>query len=933
MKILGYINILTFLCLSSAASLAQDSTFLSGPAVHDFGIGLKERESVSAASVSVVSGDEIRSSGQQQVMKALYGRLPGLLLIQDVSSPWHSSDTPGIYVRGTGSTSGASVLVLVDGIRRDPSTVNVDEVEKVIVMKDAAVLALYGVRGADGVINIVTRRGGEDRLKINGGYDVSLMPPFRVPEMASPGRYASAYNEALMNDGLSPYWSDSDIRALSSGSSTVIPTVDWKKEMLRKFAYNHDVWASFDGSGKNMKYYLYADYHGNKGLFNGTSRNSGYSTQSEYDALKIRANLDLNITKSTFFRANLMGSLAQHSAPYEGLDLTGMYTAPSAGIPVEHDGRYVATRLFSNPVAEKMGRGYSTVFQRMLAVDLSLVQDLSVLTDGLSAHVRVAYDNSADIYDNLTRSYSWYEAYPVRDASGNISDYSYTEYGTDSELQFASGLNTQYMQTVVRAGLDYSRTFGAHDVGACFLFNRDKLRYSGANDVSVHHDYILNASWTGWGKYHLSAVMSASASAKLPSGDKFRFYPSVAASWLISGEDFLKDAHGVDLLKLRASYGLVGQDGFLSYDMDRKFSGSTIKWFSFNGTGSSAGLGEGNLPSSGVAPELDHKVNVGLDARFLGEVDFSFDFFRNRRTNIRNSLAGSISSVLGTGVGDVFTGEVLNTGFEAAVSWHRTAGIFSWNIGANVSFAKNRILHYEEENHPYAYMFRQGCAVGAFYGLESDGFYSEADFGADGRLLPSLPVNTFVQDLRPGDVKYKDLNGDRKIDSYDFKYHDKSLFPQVWYGIQLGFSVAGAGFNAVFSGAADYIVETALPSIYQPLYSGNKNVSEHYLNNCWSADRQDARYPRLTASDHKGNYLRSDLWTDKGGFFKLRELEVYYRLPVYKVGKMNMSMMKFFLRGTNLFSVDSVKIMDPEYISMGYPQLRTWTVGFTFTFK
>lgn len=931
---------LTILLLLTAVAVSKgrdipDSTGVlhADTAYIDFGVTRPVRADLSSAAVSVIDGDDIRYSGQSQVMKALYGRVPGLLLVQNVSSPWPSSDTPDIYVRGSGSTSGNAVLVLVDGIRRDPSTVNVDEVDKVVVMKDAASLALYGIRGADGVINIITKRGGKDRLRIMGGYDFSMQTPFRVPEMASAGEYAQALNSALANDGLAPYYSEHDISALKSGTSAVIPAVDWQKEILRRYGYNHDLWVSFDGSGKNMKYYVYADYNGNRGLFNNTGRNEGYSTQSVYNALKLRTNLDLDITATTKLRANVLGSIMQHTRPSAGLDLKSMYDAPSTGFPIEHDGVFTATRLFSNPVAEMTGKGYSTTFQRMLAVDLVLEQDLSVITEGLSAYARIAYDNCADIDDNLTKSYAYYETYPVYAASGDVAGYSYTEYGTDSELAFSSGLAAQFMQTVVRAGLDYDRTFGDHNVKAGFFFNRDKLRYSAANDVAVHHDYTVNALWTGWNRYQVSAVLSASASAKLPSGDKFRLYPSVAASWILSNENFLRNAQCVDHLKLRASYGLSGQDEFLSYDMDRQFNGSTAKWFSYNGTGSSAGYGEGALPSEGITPDLDHKFNIGIDAGFLGQIDFSVDYFRNRRTHIRNSLSESTSTVLGIGVGSVFSGEVLNQGAEASLLWKRSSGLFSWHIGANVSIARNKILHFEEENHPYDYMFYTGQPVGSFYGLKSDGFYSESDFGADGKLLSSLPVNTFVSDLRPGDVKYKDLNGDHKIDNYDFTYQDKPLFPQIWYGIQLGFSVAGAGFNAVFSGADDYIVETALASIYYPLYGGNKNVSEHYLENCWTAERQSARYPRLTTTDHKGNFLRSDLWTEDGGYFKLRELEIFYRFPVYRVGKMKMSEMRLFVRGTNVFSIDKVKIMDPEYISTGYPLLRSWTIGFNLTFN
>ena len=225
----------------------------------------------------------------------------------------------------------------------------------------------------------------------------------------------------------------------------------------------------------------------------------------------------------------------------------------------------------------------------------------------------------------------------------------------------------------------------------------------------------------------------------------------------------------------------------------------------------------------------------------------------------------------------------------------------------------------------------KGNSIGTFYGLVADGFYLESDFGSDGKLLSSLPDNTFAA-VQPGDVRYRDLNGDNRIDSYDYTYQLKPDIPEICYGFRLGFDYKGLGFNAWFSGAGSYTVRTTLPGVYQPLYGGDKNISRHYLESYWSSDNTSARYPRLTTQQNSNNYLESSLWTEAGHYFKLRELEIYYRLPEKLMESWKMEDIKIFLRGNNLFSVDSIGILDPEYISLGYPVARTFSIGFNIAF-
>lgn len=291
-----------------------------------------------------------------------------------------------------------------------------------------------------------------------------------------------------------------------------------------------------------------------------------------------------------------------------------------------------------------------------------------------------------------------------------------------------------------------------------------------------------------------------------------------------------------------------------------------------------------------------------------------------------------VSSVLGVGASDVFTGEVKNYGVEIALGYKQRIKDFAYHIQGTFSYAKNEIMRMEEAYHPYGYMYQTGQSIERFYGLVADGFYQESDFDNNGKLQSGVPVSTFISEVRPGDVKYKDLNEDGKIDEYDNTYQLYSNLPEIYYGFNVGAYYKNVGFNACFQGAGHFTVTTDLESIYQPLYGNDKNISNHYLKDYWTRYTPNARYPRLTTLSNNNNYRTSSLWTERGDFLKLRALEIYYKLPKQWIKNLHMNECRFFLKGMNLFSIDHIDIMDPEYVSMGYPSMRSYQIGVNVLF-
>lgn len=896
----------------------------------DVGYDEKTTKQNSSAAMNGVSSQEIEASGQLNILNSLYGLIPGLQVFQANTDPWNS--TPGLRIRGRGSFAGNNLLVLVDGIERDPSKINRKEIESVTVLKDAASLSLYGNRGADGVINFTTKRGGNHKLRIQAGYNHSIQFPFRIPEMAKAPAYALALNEALENDGLSPKYTQRDILSMSHGEKTsLLPNINWQKELLRDAGFNNEADMELDGSTKRTRYYVYTNYSSNRGLLNNTKLNKDYSTQAEVYALKVRTNLETYITPTTVARMNVLGRLLQSQQPTAGLALDAMYHTPAAAFPIKNENQWVRDQMFSNPLAEKIARGYNVMLERTLFGDLTIDQDLSLILKGLSAQFRLAYDNSAHIIDSKTKSYSYLDFIPVRDEFGNIERNLFTKYGNDTELGFGSWLSSQVMRTSVWGKIDYVTHFGKHRLDASGIFSQNYSKYLGANNSYMYRDYLANIAYNYDNRYIVNGVVSYSGSGKLVKGDKYRIYPAISAAWVLSNEEFFNKNKNIEHLKVRASFGIAGMDRNLSYDMDKQFNGGG-RGYIFVGTQWKGGLGEGALPSSIIEPERDYKTNVGVELALWKGLTMEIDGFYNRRKNIKVSATGTTSSVLGIGITDLCTGEVNNYGGEFSIDWNEKIKDFNYYVHTNISYAKNKIINMEEGYRPHDYMKIKGRSIGQFYGLIADGLFQESDFNGDGNLKEGIPSPAFIQKVQPGDIKYKDLNNDKIINEYDYTYALKSWIPEVYYGLSLGAEYKNIGLSCIFQGVARSTVVTELSSIYRPLYGNNKNISSHYLENYWSPYTPNARYPRLTTLPNANNFRYSTLWTEKGDFLKLRNLEVTYNIPRHVVEKIRIMECKLIVRGTNLFSIDHFKIMDPEQINMNYPSLRSYSIGINVLF-
>jgi TonB-linked SusC/RagA family outer membrane protein len=905
MKKLIYLSLGVMLAQLPQCAWAQEA---DADSTSNFTAGLIHiKNKTNTAAISTVSSKQLNSS-EANPSNALYGQLAGLTVLQGDQVAW--SNNPGFYIRGTGGLNDNTPLVLVDGYERSLNMLALEEIESISVLKDAATLSLYGVRGANGVLDVKTKRGKHAGLEVNVNLQTGLKKPFRLPKYADGYNYALALNEALTLDGLTPTYSSSVLEAFRQGTQPELyPSVDWVGETIRNQGSNREITASFSGGDERVKYYSLVNYVGDEGFLRQTDLNPDYNAQMIWDRLNLRTNLDAKLSKTTNLRLNLLGQIARHNRPtvnYGELFST-IYTVPSAAFPVKTEtGNWGDNRIHANPLATLADRGYVTGNDRTLYADLTLQQDLAVWLEGLSAEASVAYDNRAAYWD--------------------VTDINRTLYGQNSALSFSSELGVATMLKALDGKLRYDRAWDSkHSLTSYLMYRMEEFSQNGRNNTIRRQSVLGNLNYGLSDKYFLDLAFSYAGSSVMSADNRFQFFPALSAAWVLSKEDFLANNEVVDLLKLRASWGITGSDRF-AYELDRQYFvvGGTSYFFHANNK-TFSGIVEGSLGNSDLQYEKSYKSNVGIEATLWKGLDITVDAFYDKRNNILVSASPVYSSVIGIGLPLLNQGEVKNYGVETQLKWGQQVGDWNYQIGGNFAFTRNEIVHMNEGYQPYDYLKREGNRVGQFFGLESIGYFKD---DAD---IANSPAQYFSE-VKAGDIKYKDQNGDQVINEYDeVAMGYSTLLPEIYYGFHFAVGYKNVRLQALFQGVANYSVIKNMDSYYWTL-KDNNTVSQHYLDNRWTAENPNALYPRLTTLDNQNNFRNNSTWLANGAFLKLRNLDVTYTLPQAWSDKIKAKQIGVLARGTNLFSWDDIQDLDPELMYLSYPSYRSFHLGVNLTF-
>ena len=930
----------------------------------DLGFGIVHDRTLSTASTATVGSDVLEQRAAISLNDALYGRLLGLTAIK--GNGWDGGWVGGTNfgasynVRGIQTLTGETgIIILVDGFPRSIDCLSVDEIESVTVLKDAAALALYGYTGINGAIYVKTKRGKspDAQLVVNAKYNHKTTFGVNLTDYVDAYTYAQAMNESRRNDGLSPSFNQYELNAFRNGNLPYLySNVNWKEESLRN-AGSEDVFSlSVSNSTEKVRFFSLLNYTNSQGLLKGTEKNKetgGYSTQLKYSKANVRTNLDVQLSSSTSFEANILGILYETNRP-AGLTPNNLFTTlnflPAGAFPVKtEDGIWGGSNTFItqdivNPIARIQESGYYRGIGVTLNTDFRLTQSLDELVEGLSVSARFGYDAYNLAFENRYRSHSWAsdrivfdsEGKPTYDDTGeNFATRRESDYSTQNQLGFNRGVTSTSRSLNFVLSADYQKQFNDHNLAASLIYYTNNSVRSGRYNTFYRKNIMGYVHYDISQKYAADVVLTYTGSNR-SYPKSWVLSPTVSLGWVISEEDFLKGVDIINYLKLRGSYGMLHSDNVPRngsiwmnfYDWGAGSFGLTnpdggISWY--------GGRMQSTLPTPDFKLETAHKMNIGIDAQLLNSIDFTFEAFYQRRNNILMYNEGLYTIMAGIGAGYSNAGIVDSKGIELGLNYHQQFGDILANVGGMFTFGTNKVVDLVEVPVPYTWLSWKDKKVDQPFGLEHVGFFrDEAD-------ISSSPQQEFSL-VRPGDAKYKVQKGDNTVNEYDQKPIGYSLqLPEINFAFNAGVEWKGIGVNILFQGARRFNKWDEQYIYNAPMVNG-RSIPVEYYENRWAPglDNTNALYPALSSSYNPNNERSSTLWLKDASFLKLRNCELYYRLPdailqKIKRGNYYLSDLKISVRGENLYTWTPFN-GDPEMYGFNYPTLKAISVGLSITF-
>ena len=939
--------LLAFLSMQGYAQELNDSITSGKPAkysdeVVEIGYHKAQRLEESTSSISTVYNEDFNKRSAKNIANSLFGYGTGLTTLQ--GSGRYADAEPTFFIRGLQSLSTNNPLILVDGIERDITDVTPEEVETVTILKDAAAVAIYGHKGINGVVNITTKRGIYNTREIKFTYDHGFGWQARKPKFVDSYSYANAMNEALANDGLTARYTQDELNAFRSGQYPYLyANVDWLGETYRDMDATNIYNISFRGGASKFRYYAMANLTTNKGFIANPYMNDGYSTQDQYSRANLRTNLDIDLTEKTKLKLNVLGILSETRTPgangQGGANLWDMiYTLPSAAFPARlENGTWGGSATWAgtkNPLAVSQAAAYTKFHERTLFADMTLTQDLSSITPGLGASGMLSYDNYAQYWENHSKTFVYGSNSVTAWENGVPSSTTYYTDGKESSMSSDAKCIAFTRVFNFAATLFYDKQINKDNK----IYSQLKWDYEYRNTKGTDQTwYRQNASfYTHYGykdKYFADLSVVASASNILAPGHQWSISPTVGLAWVMSKENFMKDLSWINFMKLRASFGVINTDRLPLDDdsevtnyWEQTYGGGGYYPFDTNYSVGTQSWSLGRLASLNSTHEKAYKYNFGLDASMFNGLDVSFDAYYERRSDIWVSSSGHYSSVLGFTAPYENGGIVDSWGVEIGANYRKKIADITLNIGANFALAKNEIIEQMEEPRMYDNLITTGKPLKQTYGMEVIGYFKDQ---AD---IENSPKQSFG-DVKPGDIKYKDVNGDNIIDANDkVAIGHSTTAPEIYYSFNLGAEWKGLGFDAMFQGTGRYSAVLNTKSLYWPLIN-NTTISQEYYDNRWTPENQDAKYPRLSSQSNENNYQTNTLWLADRSFLKLRSIELYYKFPQIWVKKSKiLSNAKIYVRGVDLLCFDKINIADPEVYGATYPLTRSVVAGLTIGF-
>lgn len=910
------------------------------------GYGTQKKASV-VGSISNIQPEKLNMMPSRSLSNSLAGLSPGIIAVQRSGDPWYNNSD--FWIRGISSFAGnTSPLVLIDGIERSLNDIDPDEIASFSILKDAAASAVYGVRGANGVIMIETKRGEIGKPQVNFRLEDAITQPVKLPKYVDSVKYLELMNDMYQDEGKSPMVSKATLENYKNHTDPELyPDVNWWNVISRDNADNRRATLDISGGSKLLRYALVASYFNENGILE-RDKKQAWDSSLKVNRYTVRSNVDINVTNTTVVRINIGGYLQTRNAPPGDVsDFNVFYQAmrvpPYIHPAIYSDGRIPRVQYKENPWAWVTQRGFSKLNNSSIQALTSVDQDLKFITKGLSARLTFSFDKFASNWVERSKNPDYYNPASGRDYDGNIV----TSIQSNGEqfLGYSKGSDWGNQSTYFEGMLNYSRTFNKKHAFVAMLLYNQKNYDDGSFLPFRTQGFAGRTSYTFEDKYVAEFNFGYNGSENFAPGKRFGFFPALAAGWIVSQEPWMQAiSKTISLLKLRASWGKAGNSNISG----RRFAYiSTIAdtgYYRFGTDGQFYRLGraEGDIGVPDLTWETVTKTNGGLDLGFFNNhLSLSIDLFKEWRKNIfmqRNNIPGSAG--FNRAVWANF-GKVENSGFDLSLNANQSFGK-DWQISAlaNLTYAHNKIIEIDEPDAVKGtYRSRTNKPVGQLFGLVAERLFEASDFDENGKLKQGIPTQKFSAEtsIGPGDIKYVDQNGDGEITALDQTAIGGTIDPQLVYGfgatvrfkqIDFGFFFSGVGKTYRLLGG-----ETWLPA--SSLGAGNiwANIDDRWTK---QNPNQNAFWPRMNEFTIDNNNQPSTWWLKDMSFLRLKNIELGYTIPRSFSEKAFIKDCRIFLRGSNLLTFSKFKLWDPEIGTtdgLKYPMMKSVSVGITFNFN
>ena len=892
----------------------------------DLGFGVESSEFLTTAATYTITAEELGRTSAISLADALYGKLLGLTALQNTGFKGEEGRGASFNIRGAQTTGERDILILVDGVERPIDRLTVEEVESVTVLRDAAAVAMYGHEGINGVLLVKTKRGRPDsgfHFKAGASRKIQFDP--QMAEMVSAYDYANALNTARANDGNTAAYSAAELQKFQDGSDPfVYPNVNWKDEVFKNTANETDAFISMYGGSDKVEYYTLLDYTDARGLYKNPDQGD-WNSQLKYSKASIRTNVDFQVTSSTQVSANIFALFMEtNGVPNMNSNDAWwhLYKVPALAFPIKTAGGvWGGSQTFGdfNLVAKAEGTGFTKTHQRQIWADVTLKQNLDFIADGLQLYVGGSYDNASNTIENRTKGYqygwNYYSGGQLQEAvMGTVEDKLVFNYWVDSQWRIGT----------VFTGLKYATQFGNGDHFSTNAgYNMKSEIRDGQSNTWYRANWTLATHYDHADVFTADLVLAANGSNRSYPA-KWAFSPTLGLGLIYANDP---DAGFLNYGKLRLSGGIQHTDYVPANGLWlAAWNNSHGQFWYGQNFQSSWGAFLTQFPTTDFKQEAAYKANFGTDMRFANCLDFTVDVFYQQRRNILVSAGSLNSAVVGIQSSYDDKGVVASYGAEAGLRFAKTfASGINLNLGGNASFVKSQILDWIETP-AYPNLSVIGGPADAARGLVAIGFFQSQD------EIASSPLQEFGQ-VKVGDTKYKDVNEDGVINENDFVAMDwGSAFPALNYGFQLGMEFKGFGVNASFQGAYGQTKSLLYVDGVWGALSDNRNLSREYYEHCFDNAGSNAVYPRLSTTQVANNVQNSTIWYRNVSWLKLRDCELYYKLPATLTGRMKISSAKVFVQGQNLLSFGNIPSMDAENLNTGYPVMKAVTMGLSVVF-